>query len=659
MYYEVIPSKVFRKGAEVLTYSSEEELVPGQIVEVPLGKQKCIGVVFRKVEIGRPEYQIKSIEKASELVLPGWLLDVAVWVAEYYLVDLVSVIKMILPSGNISSRGRGSLGPSLRASNRCRSCEEGLHKAFDFAISLNRHQKRAVEELKGVGKATKLLRGVTGSGKTNVYLTLIGEQIVAGKSAILLVPEISLTSQLVAEAKRYFGEKVVVIHSRQTEATRRKIWLETIKAEGPKVVIGPRSALFLPVRKLGLIIVDEAHEVAYFQEQTPKYSAIRVASFIAQKQGITTVLGTATPLVADYYLAEKQGAVVELLEKAKETAVKPKIKIVDMKKRENFTKNRYFSDALIRKIEKNLDEGYQTLIFHNRRGSAPLTICEKCGWQALCPNCFLPMTLHADGYALRCHTCGREEEVPKMCPECRGAEIIHKGFGTKLLENELGRLFPKNRVARFDADNKKTEALEALYDEVREGKIEIIVGTQTVAKGLDLPKLATVGVVQADAGLSLPDYAAEEKAFHLLTQVLGRVGRGHIEEASAVIQTYQPDNPLIGAAIEEDYGEFYKYMLKKRRKGGLPPYRYIAKITMTYKTERTVLKNIQVLRGQLMQYSGVEVSVPMPAFHERTVSGYNWQVVLKARSRRRLVEALRGLSPDKNLHIAIDPPSLL
>lgn len=516
-----------------------------------------------------------------------------------------------------------------------------------------------MRELKDIKSATKLLRGVTGSGKTNIYLTLAGEQISRGKSVILLVPEISLTSQLVTEAKRYFGERVVVLHSRQTEATRRKIWMEIFNEEEPMLVIGPRSALFAPVRELGLIIVDEAHEATYYQEQTPKYSALRLASFIAKDQGITALLGTATPLVADYYLAKRQGAVVELKEKAKTTAVKPEVKIVDLKNREKFSRNRYFSDVLIRKIEENLAEGYQTLIFHNRRGSAPLTICEKCGWQALCPNCFLPMTLHTDGYELRCHICGRVEVVPKSCPECKGTEIVHKGFGTKLLENELGRLFPKAKVARFDADNKKTETLDAMYEEVREGRVEIIVGTQTVAKGLDLPKLATVGVVQADAGLSLPDYAAEEKTFHLLTQVLGRVGRGHIEKASAIIQTYQPDSPMIGAGIEEDYGAFYEYLLEKRRKGGLPPYWYLAKVTVTYKTEKAALRNIQAVRGQMMKCPGVEVSVAMPAFHERTASGYNWQIILKARSREKLLVALAGLTSDKNLHISIDPPSLL
>lgn len=640
MFYEIIPTKVFRKGVEVLTYFSEEKLAVGQIVEVPLGKSKCLGVVFRKVE--KPDFEVKMVNEVFG-VLPKWLFRAAIWLSKYYLVALPVVFKTVLPK-KISLI---SLKPTL------------LEGEIETDIPLNAYQDKVIRQLKGIKRATKLLRGVTGSGKTNIYLTLAREQILMGKSVILLVPEISLTSQLVAEAKRYLGRQVVVLHSRQTEATRRKIWGEILANEGPLLVIGPRSALFAPVRELGMIIIDEAHEATYYQEQTPKYSTLRLASFIAKDQGITTLLGTATPLVADYYLAKRYGAVVVLGKRAKQTAVKPEIKIVDFKKRDDFQKSRYFSNVLIGKMGENLETGRQTLIFHNRRGSAPLTICEECGWQALCGNCFLPMTLHMDGYELRCHTCGATEAVPKVCPECKGTEIIHKGFGTKLLETEIKRLFPKAKVARFDADNRKGETLDEMYDRVREGEIDIIVGTQAVAKGLDLPRLATVGVVQADAGLSLPDYAAEEKAFHLLTQVLGRVGRGHIEQASAVIQTYQPDNAIIEAAIREDYEGFCEYLLMKRKKGGLPPYRYLAKVILTYKTERTVLKNIQALRGQMLGYPGIEVSVAMPAFHERTVSGYSWQIVLKAKSRERIVAALAELEPDKNLHISIDPPSLL
>ena len=215
---------------------------------------------------------------------------------------------------------------------------------------------------------------------------------------------------------------------------------------------------------------------------------------MAGKLGINLILGSATPTVEDYYLAEKKGALVILKEKAKTTAVKPEIKIIDLKNRDNFSKNRYFSNSLLAAIKNNLEQGQQTLIFHNRRGSAPLTICESCGEEMICPNCYLPLTLHADTYELVCHTCGHKERVPLNCPKCGAPELIHKGFGTKLLESELKKLFPGAQVKRFDADNKKGEGLDVVYSEVRGGEVDILVGTQTLAKGLDLPRLATVGV---------------------------------------------------------------------------------------------------------------------------------------------------------------------
>ena len=677
-YYEVIPTKVFRKGEGFLTYGSREELRAGQVVVVPLGKSSCLGVVYRKVS--EPSFKTREVlGVVYEKELPGWMVGAARWLAEYYLVELPQVMNLMLPK------------------NKSKNFRKKELKVKDnlLDIRLNEEQRRVVEEIRGEGRtggteggvgkggsgkrATRLLRGVTGSGKTNIYLALAREQVEKGRSVILLVPEIALTSQLTERFREVFGERVRLIHSKQTAKTRREMFEQILYTEEAQVVIGPRSALFAPVARLGLIIVDEAHEATYFQEQAPKYSAVRLASYIAATEKITCLLGTATPLAVDYYMAERYGALVTLTKKAKETAIKPEIKVVDFKEREEFSKNRYFSRSLIREIEENLERGYQTLIFHNRRGSAPLTICEGCGWQALCAECFLPMTLHMDKYRLECHTCGREEEVPKACPECGHAEIIHKGFGTKLLETEVKRLFPKAKVARFDADNGKTETLAAMYDEVARGEVEIIVGTQTVAKGLDLPKLATVGVVQADAGLSLPDYVAEEKTFQLLTQVIGRVGRGHIEKAKVIIQTYQPENPVILAAMAEDYEKFYNYVLGKRGKGGLPPYRYIAKVAVTYKTEAATLRNIQKVRGEILgggssegvsggslggaggarSEEGVEVSVAMPAFHERTSSGYTWQVILKARSREKLARAIAKVAGKKGVHFTIDPPSLL
>ncbi len=639
---------MFNKAGGVLTYESDNSLVPGQIVVVPLGRGKVVGVVSKKV--AQPNFATKKIlQVLYSKPLSMHLVATAQFVADYYQVPLASTLGLILPNG-VDKRRR-------KTEQMFGNMFETEQTAADAEIPLNQPQKNALEALKKAPGATKLLHGVTGSGKTNIYLKMAKNALLAQKSTILLVPEIALTGQLVRVFTEYFGDKVALLHSKQTEAERHLIFNSILETDEPRIVIGPRSALFAPVTHLGLIIIDEAHEGTYYQENAPKYSAIRVASYMAGKLGIDLILGSATPTVEDYYLAKKKGALVTLREKAKTTAVKPEIKIIDLKNRDNFSKNRYFSNALLAAIKKNLEQGRQTLIFHNRRGSAPLTICEDCGEEMLCPNCFLPLTLHADSYELVCHTCGHTERVPLNCPKCGAPGIIHKGFGTKLLESELKKLFPSARVQRFDADNKKNEGLDAAYEGVRDGKVDILVGTQTLAKGLDLPRLATVGVAQADAGLALPDYMAEERTFQLLTQVIGRVGRGHLTEAEVYIQTFRPESPVINMAAESDYFRFYEYTVKKRRQAGFPPFMFLAKLEITMKTEATVLKKVRATVVSLTRDKRLLVSPPMPAFHEHTSRGYTWQIIVRAKSRKVLIETCRDL--DSNFRVTFDPVGLL
>ena len=698
MFYEVVPvGKV-----EELTYSCDEVLVPGQIVLVPLMRRMVPGVVVKKVV--QPNFKTKAIERVlySE-PLPRHLMATVRFIHEYYLAASGEAVSLILPRGVekkrrkteqmfgnphgetdsiFSSAGLENSGTSYAgrpgeppASRANLSASSGIYVpefsnhfmlqkkqnqtlAHDYPeIPLNEAQKNALEGLSQALGATKLLRGVTGSGKTNIYLKMANNALLEQKSVVLLVPEIALTGQLVRVFREVFGEKVVMMHSRQTEAERHLVFEKILQASEPLIVIGPRSALFTPVAKLGLIIIDEAHETTYVQENAPKYSAVRVASYMARAAGCSLILGSATPTVEDYYIAARKGAVVTLTEKAKAQAVKPEVKIIDFKNRDEFSKNRYFSNPLLGAIAVNLEQGRQSLIFHNRRGSSPLTICDNCGEEILCPSCYLPLTLHADSYELVCHTCGFAMKVPTGCPKCGAPGLVHKGFGTKLLETELKRLFPNARVRRFDADNKKGEGREAVYSEVRDGEVDILVGTQTLAKGLDLPKLATVGVVQADAGLALPDYMAEERVFQLLTQVIGRVGRGHLDKAEVFIQTYRPEHPVLKFAVDEDYKGFYDYTIKSRRRAGFPPFRFVTRLEITMKTEAVVVRKVRELVRCLSSDERLMVSPPQPAFHERTSKGYTWQIIVRARSRKVLAEACEGLDP--NFKITLDPPGLL
>ena len=643
-YYLIAPAKTFHSSDNLLTYSSETPLKIGQIVEIPLGRQSTIGIVVKNTT--QPDFDTKSITKIIyEQPLPKKLVDALFWLSSYYRCPLSTVIQAALPRG-ITKNRRGKL---LEAPN-----------IAPIDNPLNSAQRAAIGAIEENPANTILLHGITGSGKTNIYIELCARTLAKNQSAILLVPEIALTSQLVRNFQQHF-KSITLLHSNLTESLRHQLWEKILTDNQPQVIIGPRSALFAPVQDLGLIIIDEAHEPAYHQEQNPKYSASLLAGKLAK-----TVLGTATPLISDYYLCKSHNAIVEISQLAIESDKHTSISVIDLKDRNDFTKSRILSNQLIESIKASLANHTQSMLFHNRRGTAPMTICDKCGWQALCPNCFLPLVLHADAFQMRCHTCARNFPVPTACPECKNASIHHKGFGTKLIEDELHRLFPSAKIARFDMDTDDDLKLTKIYDEVYRGDYDIIVGTQMIAKGFDFPRLTTLGIVQADAGLSLPDFSSEERTFQLITQVIGRAKRGH-QNSNIFIQSFQPDHPIISLASQSDYASFYNYLVQKRQQSKLPPYSFLLKLSVTYKTETATVKNIRTLYKKVIQTAKqlqipenrIVVSPPMPAFHERTSTGYTWQLVIKAKSRQNLLDIFDRLPKNNYLHYDFDPISLL
>lgn len=643
-YYEVAPTKIVRANSYTFTYSMQDDLSLGSFVTIAVGKQLLLGVVIKKV--AKPSYATRDIETVLDLpFLTLELLNTALWMSDYYHTHLATVLQTVLPRGLTKKRRAVPSPPLMIERNRTN-------------YLLNKKQQYALKILADATPGTVLLHGITGSGKTAVYIEYTRRIIASGKSVIVLVPEIALTSQLIAEFRQHFPN-IILTHSKQTEAERHLCWLQAATSTEPTVVIGPRSALFLPVSPIGAIIIDEAHEPSYKQDQSPRYSALRVAGILAAQHKCLVVQGSATPLVSEYFLAqERKRPIIRLPERARQDAVEPTITLIDMTKRDNFSSHKFLSDELLSSISSSLNNHDQVLLFHNRRGSASTTLCEQCGWSAMCSRCFVPLTLHADAHTLRCHICGINEKVPTVCPVCSSTNIIHKGIGTKLIESELRKKFPTATIMRFDGDSQDTETVEKQYQALYDGAIQIIIGTQVVAKGLDLPHLRTVGVIQADAGLSLPDFASGERTFQLIAQVVGRVGRSH-HKTDVIIQSYQPTNPVVQYGIMQNYIDFYHETLALRKRGGFPPYTYLLRLTCTYKTEAAAIRNSKLLAATIRnQFGDVTLLGPTPAFYERQRDTYRWQLVIKSPKRSRLI-AIIGSIPSSHWQYDIDPMSLL
>lgn len=644
MYYYFVWVRSSRyHGKEALTYASLKRLPTGSVVEVELQKEVVMGVVSGPTT--QPRFQTKAISRVFDLPpLPIHLLKLASWLQNYYPAPLGILTQQLLPA-HFSEKQLGN--------NDVNFPEPNLNKL----PALTEEQTRALSAM--AEQDTYLLHGTTGSGKTRLYIELAARAIAAGKSAIVLTPEISLTSQLAGVFREVFGERVIVVHSQQAPAERQKAWLDSLRATEPVIVIGPRSALFSPVQKLGLIVLDEAHESAYKQEQAPQYQTGRVAAYLTALTRSTLVLGSATPSVSDYYLAgQKHKPIIKLEQLAQPNEyVDSKITVVDRKDHSLFSRSSSMSLELIKAVERALGRGEQSLLYLNRRGTARLILCENCGWQATCPHCDVPLTYHGDHHELRCHSCSYHTNSPSSCPECQYTEVVFKTAGTKAIAAEVQRLFPGARVARFDTDNLRAERFEQHYDAIRRGEVDILVGTQLLAKGLDLPRLSTLGVLLADTSLYMPDFSAEERTFQLISQVLGRIGRGHIA-GRAIIQTYHPEHPVLLAALSGDYQTFYDAELASRRQFLFPPFCYLLKLT----ARRATIKSAETAALKLkadIESNGARVRVegPAPSFYERFQNKYQWQLVVKARDRAELLKIITALPA--NWSYDLDPLDLL
>ena len=534
-----------------------------------------------------------------------------------------------------------------------------------LAKNLNRDQLHAFEQVSSSIENEEhkvfLLKGITGSGKTEVYMQLIGEVLKKGKTALMLVPEIALTPQMVNQFKGRFGEEVAVLHSRLSAGEKYDEWRK-IKHKEANVVVGARSSIFAPVENIGIIVVDEEHETTYKQEDNPKYHAKKVAIERAAYHDCPVVLGSATPSLESRARAQKNVyTLLELKERANQEEL-PQVEIVDM--REEFQQNNHsnFSRVLQEKITDRLQKKEQIVLLLNRRGYSSFIMCRDCGFVLECPNCDISLTFHMDTKGMKCHYCGHEERVPEACPKCNGRHFRYYGTGTQKIETELKTLFPESKIIRMDVDTtRKKGSHERLLSTFGKGEADILLGTQMIAKGLDFPGITLVGVINADTSLSLPDFRSSEKTFQLLTQVSGRAGRAHLK-GEVIVQTFNPDHYAIRYAQNHNYDGFYRQEMALRHQSGYPPYYFTAQITVNDKDEKKAQQKIYEINAKLRNQLGEETIIlgPSKSSIAKMNNRYYFQLLIKYKNSPRLHQSLNQILNEsqkdnaKGLYISID-----
>ncbi|MCM3600242.1 primosomal protein N' [Robertmurraya korlensis] len=487
-----------------------------------------------------------------------------------------------------------------------------------------------------------LLYGVTGSGKTEVYLQSIQRVLEKGKEAIVLVPEISLTPQMVKRFKGRFGDEVAVMHSGLSTGEKYDEWRK-IQRKEVKVVVGARSAIFAPFENLGIIIIDEEHETSYKQEENPRYHARDVAIQRAKKYGCPVVLGSATPALESFARAKK--GVYKLLTMASRmnSGPMPHVEVVDMREELREGNRSMFSRALMEKLKDRLEKQEQTVLFLNKRGHSSFVMCRDCGYVVNCPDCDISLTYHRFSERMKCHYCGYESLVPTQCPECQSEYIRYFGTGTQKIEEELGKVLPEARVIRMDVDTtSKKGAHEKLLTDFGEGKADILLGTQMIAKGLDFPKITLVGVLSADTMLHIPDFRSSEKTFQLLTQVSGRAGR-HELTGEVIVQTYTPEHYSIQLAAQQDYDLYYEREMQIRKLHHYPPFYFISLITVSHENLMKVVSVTEKITGYIRNSLSPEAIVlgPVASPIPRIKNRYRYQCLIKYKREPQLGRAIK------------------
>ncbi len=536
----------------------------------------------------------------------------------------------------------------------------GIYFPTSQPFQPNQEQERAIKEIcTGIdsNKSTSfLLHGITGSGKTEIYLQTIANALIHNKDSIVLVPEISLTPQTVSRFKERFGEQVAVFHSRLTANEKLDQWWK-IRTGQVRLVIGARSAIFAPFKNLGLIIIDEEHETSYKQEESPRYHARDVALKRGQLCNCTVVLGTATPSLETYYntVEKKQHKLLTLSNRAKGNLL-PEVTIVDLRDELRRGNRGIFSKVLHNSILDKIAKREQIILFLNRRGHSTFVSCRECGYVAQCPNCAVSLTLHSVENHLKCHYCDYVQPNPIKCPGCGSGSIRHFGLGTQRAEEEVKKEFPHARVLRMDVDTTKGKGgHQRILDLFRQGRADILIGTQMIAKGLDFPRVTLVGVLAADLSLNLPDFRACERTFQLIAQVAGRAGRDDLP-GKVIIQTYSPSNYAIRYAKDHDYWGFYHHEISFRRQFAYPPYTELIRVVGAGQDQELVEKHIKGFYHALslkiaeLELKEGQVIGPLPAPISKIKNYYRWHLLIKG-NKAPLLSWLKKKSDDYYLKV--------
>jgi primosomal protein N' (replication factor Y) len=638
-----------------LTYRIPEKLAPviqvGSAVKVPLRKKQTVGIVVRIKDTSVSSYT-KEIQAVIETdFCAKSLLRLTNWVSKYYIASWGETLTLAIPKGVYGYKPKKISEPLLT-----------LSTANGIAPVLTLEQHRAIKKILPNLKTNQfkvfLLYGVTGSGKTEVYLRLIEEVLRLNKSVIVLVPEISLTPFYLDRFAQRFSQQLITLHSALLPSQRKEYW-QRIRNGEFQVVVGPRSVVFAPVKNLGLIVVDEEHDPSYKEkDRNPHYNARDVAIMRAKFENATVILGSATPSVESFYNAlSKRYELVNLKFRIDKRPL-PKAVIINMKR----YKDLVFSPQLKAEIQNRLKTDEQMILFLNRRGFARFILCPTCAYVPKCRFCGIPLVFHKPEKRLSCYFCKYEIAVFDNCPNCQGTDFLYEGIGTQKVEACLAQIVDKALILRMDKDTTRKRGMpEKLYQAFSQGQAKILVGTQIIAKGFDFPKVTLCGIISADTALNLPDFRSAERTFQMLTQVVGRAGRG-TQPGKALIQTFYNDHYAIRYGAQQNFLKFYEQEIKIRQQLQYPPFIKLVRIRIYSKDEKTALAIGEDLKDKFKNKKGIEVFGPVPAFRAKKRYTHIFQLLIKIQKEfnfHSLIDRQQLAYTKAKVDIDIDPVELL